>query len=119
VLDASAALESIGSVSYALEAAAHAAELLAEAGREDSARRASARARALLERTEGRVAPHVAGIDATQVELTTRERQLLDLARQGLSNAEIAERLVISVRTVESHLYRGMQKLGIGDRRQL
>ena len=34
---------------------------------------------------------------------------------QGL----IADRLVISIRTVETHLYRGMQKLGINDRRDL
>jgi DNA-binding NarL/FixJ family response regulator len=34
-------------------------------------------------------------------------------------NAEIADRLVLSVRTVESHIYRAMQKLGVGDRRQL
>jgi DNA-binding CsgD family transcriptional regulator len=59
------------------------------------------------------------GLDATAVELTPREAQLVGLAREGLSNAEIADRLVISVRTVETHLYRGMQKLGINDRRDL
>ena len=37
--------------------------------------------------------------------------------RQGLTNAEIAERLVLSVRTVETHIYRAMQKLGVSDRR--
>jgi hypothetical protein len=40
-------------------------------------------------------------------------------ARLGLSNAEIADRLVLSVRTVESHIYRAMQKLGVSDRRDL
>jgi DNA-binding CsgD family transcriptional regulator len=41
------------------------------------------------------------------------------LARQGLSNAEIADRLVISIRTVEAHLYRGMQKLSVSHRHDL
>ncbi len=58
------------------------------------------------------------GLDATAVDLTRREAQLVELAREGLSNAEIADRLVLSVRTVETHLYRGMQKLGIKDRWQ-
>jgi DNA-binding NarL/FixJ family response regulator len=51
--------------------------------------------------------------------LTRRETQLVALAARGMSNAEIAERLVVSVRTVESHLYRAMQKLGVSDRREL
>ena len=63
--------------------------------------------------------PAIDGLDATAVDLTRREAQLVDLARQGLSNGEIADRLVLSVRTVETHLYRGMQKLGIKDRRDL
>ena len=44
---------------------------------------------------------------------------LEELARQGLSNPQIAKRLVLSVRTVESHIYRAMQKLGVSDRRDL
>ena len=43
----------------------------------------------------------------------------MELAREGLCNAEIADRLVVSVRTVESHLYRAMHKLGVSDRRDL
>jgi DNA-binding NarL/FixJ family response regulator len=53
------------------------------------------------------------------ITLTAREAQLVELASRGLSNAEIADRLVLSVRTVESHIYRAMQKLGVGDRRRL
>lgn len=63
--------------------------------------------------------PRIDGLDAPAIELTARESQLIELARQGLTNAEIADRLVISVRTVETHLYRGMQKLGTNDRRDL
>ena len=59
------------------------------------------------------------GLDPDALSLTARERQLVELAAQGLSNPEIADRLVLSVRTVESHLYRAMQKLGIKDRREL
>jgi DNA-binding CsgD family transcriptional regulator len=51
--------------------------------------------------------------------LTAQEAQPVELARQGLSNAEIADRLVISVRTVGTHLDRGMHKLGVRDRRDL
>ncbi len=48
-----------------------------------------------------------------------RERQIVMLAVAGLSNREIATRLVISVRTVEGHLYRIFAKLGINSRDQL
>jgi DNA-binding NarL/FixJ family response regulator len=53
------------------------------------------------------------------VALTRREAQLVELAAQGLSNNEMADRLVLSVRTVETHLYRAMQKRGVRDRREL
>jgi DNA-binding NarL/FixJ family response regulator len=51
--------------------------------------------------------------------LSPREAELVELAKQGLSNLEIAEWLVLSKRTVESHLYRATQKLGVSDRREL
>jgi DNA-binding CsgD family transcriptional regulator/energy-coupling factor transporter ATP-binding protein EcfA2 len=48
-----------------------------------------------------------------------RERQIVMLVVAGLSNRQIADRLVISVRTVEGHLYRIFTKLGIKNRDQL
>ena len=45
--------------------------------------------------------------------LTARERQVLELAAQGLRNREIAERLGISPRTAESHRAKVMSKLGM------
>jgi DNA-binding NarL/FixJ family response regulator len=88
-------------------------------GRQDSARRAAARSRELFARGQGGIAPVIDGLDGPAVELTAREAQLVDLARQGLTNPQIAEQLVLSVRTVESHLYRAMQKLGVSDRHEL
>jgi DNA-binding NarL/FixJ family response regulator len=52
-------------------------------------------------------------------ELTPQQRQIVRLASEGLTNCEIGERLLLSPRTVSSHLYRAFPKLGISDRHQL
>ena len=52
-------------------------------------------------------------------ELTASERSVVELAAQGLSNKEIAGRLVLSVHTVETHLTRAYSKLGVRSRAQL
>jgi DNA-binding NarL/FixJ family response regulator len=51
--------------------------------------------------------------------LTDRQREIIELVAAGLSNREIAERLVTSVRTVEGHVYRAFQRLGAGSREEL
>lgn len=52
-------------------------------------------------------------------ELTAREREVTALVAQGLTNPEIAERLVITPTTVKTHVGRAMVKLGARDRAQL
>jgi DNA-binding CsgD family transcriptional regulator len=70
------------------------------------------RARQELARVSGRRS-------AADGELTPSERQVVDLAVRGLSNKEIASRLVVSVYTVEAHLTHVYAKLGIRSRAQL
>ncbi|KIF75071.1 hypothetical protein QR77_16360 [Streptomyces sp. 150FB] len=52
-------------------------------------------------------------------ELTLREREVVSLAVSQLTNQEIAHHLVLSVRTVENHLYRAYAKLGVTTRAEL
>jgi DNA-binding NarL/FixJ family response regulator len=52
-------------------------------------------------------------------ELTEREREVMALVGTGLSNEEIAERLVVSPATAKTHVSRAMVKLGARDRAQL
>ena len=51
--------------------------------------------------------------------LTEREREVLSLVGAGLSNEDIAERLVLSPSTAKTHVNRAMVKLGVRDRAQL
>jgi len=54
-------------------------------------------------------------LDATPVVITKREQEILDLVAKGKTSQYIADKLFISVRTVESHRYNLMQKLDVNN----
>jgi DNA-binding CsgD family transcriptional regulator len=112
-------LAEIGAWLWAAETAALAAVAYTHAGRDDSARRAIALSARFYEECEGSLSPVLAAVQLAPAALTRRELEIITLAAHGSSNAEIAERLVLSVRTVESHLYRAMRKLGVSTRQDL
>ncbi|MBC9955308.1 hypothetical protein ICM05_11815 [Leucobacter sp. cx-42] len=64
----------------------------------------------------GVLAPQASG---TGSKLSTREREVAELVAAGLSNPRIAEALVVSIRTVESHVTRLMKKLGATRRQDI
>ncbi|WP_190864123.1 helix-turn-helix transcriptional regulator, partial [Actinomadura sp. RB99] len=79
---------------------------------------AAARAHSLAEACQGARTPALAAT-ALPPPLTPREREIVALAGAGLTNRQIAEPLVLSVRTVEGHLYRASAKLGVTGRADL
>ena len=60
--------------------------------------------------------PRVAPASATPAALTTREEEVLRLIAWGYSNKEVAARLELSVKTVETHKANAMHKLGMRSR---
>ena len=107
----------MGALLYAAEASAEAAVILRRAGQ---ARHAAAEQKAarLLARCEGAATPPVQVITG-RVRLTPGELDTAVQAAAGRSNKQIASDMQLSVRTVESHLQRAYEKLGISGRREL
>lgn len=118
LMTASHRWEDIGDMIAATDAAAQAATAYTFHGRRGSAIAAATRTDHLAAACEGAHTPAVR-LAAQPLPLTGREREIATLAANGLTNREIADRLVVSVRTVEGHLYRANAKLGTSSRADL
>jgi DNA-binding NarL/FixJ family response regulator len=105
----------------ALLAAADAALEAADVHDRRGARRAAAesRTRAVALARECGLADTPALDPMALPTLTSREEEVASLATQGLSNQDIADKLVVSVRTVEAHLSHVYTKFGITSRTEL
>ena len=115
---ASEEFEEMGDLVAALDAAAHAATAYRQKDLRGSALGCSTRAEALAERCGGASTPALRQA-SMRVPLTPREREIVMLLREGLPSRAIAERLTLSVRTVEAHIYRAMARTGVSSRQEL
>jgi DNA-binding CsgD family transcriptional regulator/tetratricopeptide (TPR) repeat protein len=111
-------LEAHGYVLFAAECARAAARLHGAEGLRAREAASDARADSLAVGCEGASTPLLAQLGEAPT-LTRREREIAGLAARGRSDAEIADELGVSVRTVESHLHRAYAKLGVTSRQQL
>lgn len=115
-LDAAATrLAELGALLAAADAAAQASTAHMRRRRKGSAALAASRARKLA---AGARTPALRAI-ASSLPITEREHEIATLVASGLSNQAIAERLGVSVRTVEGHIYRACAKLEVTDRAAL
>lgn len=114
---ASLTFEALGATLYAAEAAA----VAAAAARQHGAAKDSLRLQALAGRLLSQSGPARTPLlgRPTSGALSSRELEIAKLAAQGLSNQQIAARLIISRRTVENHIYRIYTKLGVDSRNSL
>ena len=118
-LDAvSADFEDAGLLLSAADSAAQAAPLHDHAGQRRKTLQSSARALRLASLCGGAVSPAIR-MAAQPLPVTSREREIAMLVAAGLSNREIAQRLTMSVRTVESHVYHACFKLHAANRDEL
>jgi DNA-binding CsgD family transcriptional regulator len=115
--EVSARFDAMGAELQAADAAADAAAAHDQAGDRAAAAASRTAAAALARRCDLARSPGVT-LPALSP-LTAREEEIAQLAVSGLSNQAIAARLVLSVRTVETHLAHVYAKLGVGGRHRL
>ncbi len=109
--------ELMGDLVAAIDSAAHAALAYRHQDKRGSALGSSTRADGLAEKCGARTPALRQATEA--LPLTDREAEIVMLIGEGLSNRAVAERLSLSVRTVESHIYRAMSKTGMTSRDEL
>ncbi|WP_322857558.1 LuxR C-terminal-related transcriptional regulator [Mycobacterium shigaense] len=117
LLAASAAYRRIGDRVAAADAAAQACVVFDEGQHHRRGLYAAALARELADECGGLHTPALH--TPTGLKLSGRQRDVVELVVAGLSNREIAEKLVMSVRTVEGHVYRACQRVGAQSREEL
>lgn len=110
-------LEAMGDRLAAADCAAQASLAYVRSNRRGAALTASGRASRIAESC-GATSLTVSAAQSP-LTLTAREREIVHLVSQGLSNKAIAEMVTASVRTVEGHIYRVMSRLGVSNRAEL
>ena len=110
--------EELGAELFAADAAASAAAVYTKAGDRRGKVEAAGMAARLAQQCDDAKTPALVA-EANPLPLTARERETASMVALGLSNKEIADRLTVSVRTVEGHIYRACTKLNVPDREAL
>lgn len=115
---ASQRFEAMGDLFAAADASAHAATVYRSQDRRGAALTAAGRAQRLADDCGGAVSPALREA-AQPLPLTPREREIISLVAQGMSNRQIADAMCMSIRTIEGHLYRASLRSGTAKRTEL
>ncbi len=119
-LDVSAeAFAALGAHLWAAEAGMEAAQAHQRSGNSAKAVASAERARSFLDPADPIATPALRSAGTVASHLTAREREVAHLAARGLADRAIADKLELSVRTVETHLARAYTKLGVRSRTDL
>jgi DNA-binding CsgD family transcriptional regulator/tetratricopeptide (TPR) repeat protein len=110
--------EELGDLVAAVDAASHACTTFRHSDLRGSALGCSTRAEALAQQCGGVSTPALREV-SEPLPLTSREREIARLLGSGLTTRDVADRLCLSARTVEGHVYKAMNKTGVSSRDEL